>query len=170
MKWTVRSGASNHVVEVDRQPGSGFVVTVDGISRPVDYLPLDHSVASLRYSNNGHSFHVATQRQGRRRYRVAIGEREFEYEVLTEVESVARVAAQAAGGASRLEAPIPGKVVAVHVVPGDTVEAGQPIVVLEAMKMENELAAERQGIVASVHVEPGQTVEGGAALVDLEAE
>jgi biotin carboxyl carrier protein len=169
MKWTVRSGTSNHVVEVEKQAG-GFLVTVDGTSRPVDYLPLDQSVASLRYSNNGHSFHVTAQRQGRRRYRVAIGEREFEYEVLTPVESVASEAALAAGGASRLEAPIPGKVVAVHVAAGDAVEAGQPLVVLEAMKMENELAAERAGTVAMVHVEPGQTVDSGTVLVDLEAE
>lgn len=169
MKWTVRSGASNHVVEVHKQ-AKGFLVTVDGKSRPVDYLPLDRSVASLRYLNNGHSFHVTAQRQGRRQYRVAIGEREFEYEVLTPVEAVATESAQASGGASRLEAPIPGKVVAVHVAPGDAVEPGQAMVVLEAMKMENELAAERSGTVAAVHVEPGQTVDSGTALVDLEAE
>ena len=71
-------------------------------------------------------------------------------------------------GASRLSAPIPGKVVAVKVAAGDEVAAGQPLVVLEAMKMENELTAENAGRVTAVHIEPGATVESGELLVELE--
>jgi biotin carboxyl carrier protein len=65
-------------------------------------------------------------------------------------------------------APIPGKVVGVKVKPGDEVEPGQPLVVLEAMKMENELAADQAGKVAAIHVAAGDTVEGGELLVELE--
>jgi len=65
-------------------------------------------------------------------------------------------------------APIPGKVVAVKVVAGDQVEVGQALVVLEAMKMENELVAEQAGKVIAVHVEPGQTIDAGGLLVELE--
>ncbi len=71
-------------------------------------------------------------------------------------------------GPSLMEAPIPGKVVAVNVAPGDQVEPGQSLVVLEAMKMENELAAENGGTVVKVHVAPGDTVGTGAPLVELE--
>jgi len=84
------------------------------------------------------------------------------------VEAVEADAAAAAAGPSRLEAPIPGKVVKVHVAEGDEVEAGQPLVVLEAMKMENELTADQAGKVTAVHVEPGQTVDAGEALAELE--
>ena len=75
---------------------------------------------------------------------------------------------QGAAGPSRLTAPIPGKVVAVKVEPGDEVEPGQAMVVLEAMKMENELAAEQPAKVAAVHVGAGDTVEGGELLIELE--
>ena len=66
-----------------------------------------------------------------------------------------------------LTSPMPGKVVKVLVKEGDTVEVGSPLVVVEAMKMENELAAPRAGVVQKVHVQPGDAVEGGALLVTV---
>lgn len=169
MKWIVRGATATREVEVERD-GDHFVVTVDGISRIVDYIPLDRTIASLRYLNNGHSFHVTAHREAKRSYRVAVGEREFTWDVLTPVEAVASESRGAAAGAAQIAAPIPGKVVKVNVVAGDQVEAGQSVVVLEAMKMENELEAERAGCVATVHVSAGDTVDKGTVLVELEAE
>jgi biotin carboxyl carrier protein len=63
---------------------------------------------------------------------------------------------------------MPGKVVRVLVAPGDTVEARQGLVVVEAMKMENELRASGAGRVREVFVREGQSVEAGAALVIVE--
>ncbi|MBI2898432.1 MAG: acetyl-CoA carboxylase biotin carboxyl carrier protein subunit [Deltaproteobacteria bacterium] len=63
---------------------------------------------------------------------------------------------------------MPGRVVKVLAAPGDAVERGQGLVVVEAMKMENELAAPMSGTVRSVHAEPGKTVESGQILVELE--
>ena len=74
----------------------------------------------------------------------------------------------AAGGASRLTAPMPGKVVRVLVAPGDRVAARQPLVVVEAMKMENELAAPRAGTVTEVPVTEGMSVEAGRLLAAVE--
>jgi biotin carboxyl carrier protein len=67
-------------------------------------------------------------------------------------------------GPLRLVAPMPGKVVRVLAPPGTVVTARQPIVVIEAMKMENELRAGRDGVVAEVPVVPGQSVEAGTLL------
>ncbi|MBM3772217.1 MAG: acetyl-CoA carboxylase biotin carboxyl carrier protein subunit [Acidimicrobiia bacterium] len=67
-------------------------------------------------------------------------------------------------GPQRLTAPMPGKVVRVLVNPGDTVVARQPVVVIEAMKMENELRAQRDGRVIEVAVRDGQSVEASALL------
>jgi pyruvate carboxylase subunit B len=64
-------------------------------------------------------------------------------------------------------APIAGKVVKVLVAKGDTVAAGQGVAVLEAMKMENEIKADRGGAVSAVHVEPGQSVDTREPLVTL---
>ncbi len=71
-------------------------------------------------------------------------------------------------GPQRLTAPMPGKVVRVLVAPGDAVEAGQGLVVVEAMKMENELRAAKAGRVASVSVAEGQSVDAGAVLAVVE--
>ena len=71
-------------------------------------------------------------------------------------------------GAAVLRAPMPGMVVRVQVVPGQQVEAGAGLVVVEAMKMENELRATRAGTVGAVHVRPGQAVEKGAPLIRLD--
>lgn len=78
------------------------------------------------------------------------------------------------GGLSRqtgqvaVKAPMPGLVVGVQVVVGQRVAAGERLIVLQAMKMENELGSPREGTVASVQVEPGQAVEQGQILVELE--
>ena len=72
------------------------------------------------------------------------------------------------GGAQNLKAPMPGKVVRVLVAVGDLVEAGQGIVVVEAMKMQNELKASRAGKVASMPAQVGATVAAGEVLATVE--
>jgi biotin carboxyl carrier protein len=68
----------------------------------------------------------------------------------------------------RILAPMPGKVVRVLVHPGDVVRAHQPLVVVEAMKMENELRSGRNGRIAAIHVQEGASVEAGALVVVIE--
>jgi biotin carboxyl carrier protein len=68
-------------------------------------------------------------------------------------------------GNGRVTAPMPGRVVRVLVAVGDKVTARQPVVVMEAMKMENELRADRDGSVTQVLVQEGMAVDTGAVLV-----
>ena len=75
-------------------------------------------------------------------------------------------AAEASAGA--VLAIMPGKIVRVMVEPGQQVEEGQPVCVLEAMKMENELRARQGGTVRAVHVKPGDDVEKDQVLVEIE--
>jgi pyruvate carboxylase subunit B len=70
-------------------------------------------------------------------------------------------------GPAPIRAPMPGLVTRVEVAAGDSVRAGQGIVVIEAMKMENELRADADGVVVEIMVTPGQAVEKGAVLVQL---
>ena len=81
-----------------------------------------------------------------------------------------RIAREGAGpdGPVQIAAPMPGRVVKVLTAEGTAVTRGDGIIVLEAMKMENELKAPRDGIVASVLVEEGQGVESGALLATIE--
>jgi acetyl/propionyl-CoA carboxylase alpha subunit len=71
-------------------------------------------------------------------------------------------------GAARVTTPMPGKVVRVLVSPGDRVAARQGLVVVEAMKMENELRSPKEGVVRELHVSEGMSVEAGRLLVVVE--
>lgn len=75
--------------------------------------------------------------------------------------------ARPASGDGRVKAPIPGLIARVLVEPGQSVTVGQPILILEAMKMQNELIAPRAGTVTSVNVRPGQSVLLNELLVEI---
>ena len=75
--------------------------------------------------------------------------------------------ADADAGAGRLTAPMPGRVIQLLVAPGEAVRRGQPMMVIEAMKMEHTIAAPRDGVVAAVHYAAGDPVEEGAELIAL---
>jgi biotin carboxyl carrier protein len=114
---------------------------------------------------------VVEKRQGKGRYTLWVDGFRFEVEALDErTRSIRDVSAANAGpsGPAPIIAPMPGLVIRVNVNPGDAIEAGQGVVVMEAMKMENELRATTPGIVKSVKVAPGTAVERGTVLVELE--
>jgi len=71
-------------------------------------------------------------------------------------------------GVAQIVAPMPGKVVRVHVEAGATVEKGAGVIVVEAMKMQNEMKSPRAGVVVSLNVKPGDTVNAGDVLAVLE--
>jgi pyruvate carboxylase subunit B len=117
-------------------------------------------------------YRVVTQkRDGRGRYTLWVDGYRFETEALDErTRAIRDLSAASAGpsGPAPVIAPMPGLVVRINVAVGDTVEAGQGIVVMEAMKMENELRATGAGTVRSIEVTVGTAVEKGMVLVALE--
>ncbi len=76
--------------------------------------------------------------------------------------------AAAPAGGEKITSPMPGTILSVNVAVGDSVQEGTVLLILEAMKMENEIMAPRAGKVVSVQVEKGATVESGAVLVVIE--
>ena len=76
-------------------------------------------------------------------------------------------AAQGAAGAVVVSAPMPGNILDVKAKPGDSVKAGDVLMILEAMKMENEISAPQDGTIASVNVRKGDTVNSGDTLVTM---
>jgi propionyl-CoA carboxylase alpha chain len=103
--------------------------------------------------------------------RLVIGGMELRAEVLDEAHArLASVAGSRAAGHARreLKAPMPGLLVKLLCAPGDVFEPGQPLAVLQAMKMENELSLPRGGTVTAIPAEAGQTVEQGQVLVVVE--
>ena len=86
--------------------------------------------------------------------------------VTKEVEPVQKSAPLGTGNV-KINAPMPGKILNVKVSVGDAVKRGEVILILEAMKMENEIVASQDGIVASIDVSEGQSVESGEVLATL---
>ncbi|MFN8667296.1 MAG: biotin/lipoyl-containing protein [Gemmatimonadaceae bacterium] len=120
----------------------------------------------------GSEMHRVAVRRGdaRGKYALWMDGYRFEVEALDERMRTIRDltnASATAGGPRPLVAPMPGLIVRVQVAVGDTVEAGQGIVVMEAMKMENELRSVTGGVVKAILVQPGVAVEKGAVLVEF---
>lgn len=165
MKYFVKLDGTTHEITVD-----GDSVLVDGrLARA--HLEMVHGtpVCHLVLDGRSHTFAVGGASSGGRWTLVDRGE-QVEVEVLDErtrhIQSLVGAGkSQASGGT--IKAPMPGMVVKVLVEPGATVAPGQGLVVLEAMKMENEIKATSAGVVESVAVKPGLAVEKGALLVTL---
>jgi biotin carboxyl carrier protein len=101
---------------------------------------------------------------------VSAGGDEFEIELSDELEhrSVGMAAASSQSGLEEIKAPMPGVVVALEVNEGESVTPGSPVVIVEAMKMQNEIAALAGGVVKSILVKAGDVVESQQTLVVLE--
>jgi len=163
MKFAARIGEIVHEIVVTRLDGD-YVVTFDGVEHVVDARKLEADFYSILYE--GKSYEVSVESVGPK-YFVRHGAYEQVVE-LADASRSGREELQKKGGLENIDSVMPGKVVRVLVAAGDEVQAGQGLVVIEAMKMENEIDAPRAGRVKSVEVSRGQTVETGTRLVVLE--
>jgi biotin carboxyl carrier protein len=170
MKLVVRVPGRSFQVEVERR-ADAWAVVVDGKHLPVDVNHLgDPSLLTMLVGNRSVLAHTRVADSHRGLYDVSIGGRHRRLEVLDPLAAATQEARRgAASGRFALEAPMPGLVVAVRVQPGDAVQPGTPLVVMEAMKMQNELASDIAGLVREVHATVGQAVESGTELVVIEA-
>ena len=163
MKFQATVDGTVHDIVVARLDGL-YVVTLDGAEHIVDARKLEADFYSILYE--GKSYEVSVESAGPN-YVVRHGAHEQVVELADAARS-GREQLRKRGGPETVDAVMPGKVVRVLVAPGDAVRAGQGLVVVEAMKMENEIGAPRSGRVTSVEVVPGQTVDTGARLVVLD--
>ncbi|HEV7515205.1 MAG TPA: biotin/lipoyl-containing protein [Thermoanaerobaculia bacterium] len=131
-------------------------------------LPGRDGAWSLRLAGQQHE--VSVRARGEGMYEVGAEGRSAAVEVLDPLASLARASSGGKAGRrrQRVTAYMPGRVVAVLAVAGEEVKAGQGIVVLEAMKMQNEILAEHDGVLKAILVQPGQAVEGGDPLFEME--
>ncbi len=163
MKFAAKVGEAVHDIEVTRLDAD-YVVTLNGVEHVVDARKLEADFYSILYE--GKSYEVSVESAGPK-YLVRHGA----YEQVVELADASRGGREELhkrSGPESIDSVMPGKVVRVLVEPGAEVQAGQGLVVVEAMKMENEISAPRAGRVKSVEVIPGQNVETGARLVVLE--
>jgi biotin carboxyl carrier protein len=188
LRHEIEAGGRVRSVTVDRT-GDTFAVTVDGRVRQVDAVRVDAQTLSLIVGGLGAGQPSLPADPADRRstgneaaivFDVAIVPERGAAGLVVRVGHIPVVVSPAgqrrgqsgararAAGPFRIVAPMPGKIVRVLVREGDEVRARQPIVVVEAMKMENELRAERDGTVTEILVAEGRTVDSGALLVVIQ--
>ena len=166
MKYLADLNGKREELEVD-----GESVTIGGhtVLARVDEI----EGTPVRLITIGSEVHRVIVRRGASRgaYTLWVDGFRFDGEALDErtraIRDITAESSKSSGPAS-LIAPMPGLIVRVNAVPGDVVQAGQGLVVMEAMKMENELRSSSAGTVRAVHVAPGKAVEKGTVLVELQ--
>jgi biotin carboxyl carrier protein len=169
MKYVVTLGGRERTVQVEDLVDGRRRVVLDGVEEIADLRSAgDASLWSLLLGVKSCEISVAAREGG---FRLTLRGATLDVAVESEQERNARALTKHDGPpkASVVKASMPGIVTKLLVKPGDAVVKGQPLLIVEAMKMENEVRAEAAGVVADIAVQPGRTVNGGDLLVRLKA-
>ena len=167
MAFIAKLGEQSYTVEIEENGKSVYRISVDGNEFLVDGKKTGRTNFSLIVDNRSFEIEVDNTDD---EYRVLVDGRNYRIHLVDERR--VRVGAAQSGlqlqGRQMVSVPMPGKIIAVLVAIGDAVEMGQGLVIVEAMKMENEVRSPISGEVKEIKVKPGDTVEGGALLVIVE--
>ncbi|HKD79651.1 MAG TPA: biotin/lipoyl-containing protein [Candidatus Angelobacter sp.] len=165
MIYEVSVGEQRYRVELERVE-SGWKCKLDGRELPVDVISGEDGVLSLLMA--GKSYEIKQENTGAET-RIVVGHERFSVSVRDPRSFRSRRYATASTqGVRKITAPMPGKIVRLLAAEGSTVEAGQSVIVIEAMKMQNELKAPKSGLLKKVNVAEGAAVEAGQALAEVE--
>lgn len=162
MKLEAEIDGEIHKIELMRDGGSVTAV-VDGREFHVDVSQPEPNVYLLK--RDGTVFEARVAPDGS----VKVKGLEFQINVIDPKQlRTGSSSGSDAGGAAEIRTAMPGKIVRVLAGVGDTVSKGDPVIVVEAMKMQNELAAPKDGTIVAVHVQEASTVAAGDVLVSIE--
>lgn len=161
-----------HTVDIVAGEKNTYTCMVDGKAVPVDVSLLKQGsdgVSVYSILSNGSSYDVILYKN-KTADTVCVNGHNYSVKIRTRVDALKDKEKKLHEDKKvfKIAATIPGKIVAVKVEPGVRVKKGQPLVVIEAMKMENELKSPADGRVTGVHVRVGDKVENNAALLDID--
>ncbi len=168
MRYDATVGGRKEATSIEIEPsGPGYKVTVNGESHQVDAVILNRGGMSLLVDGKSYA---ATIQEKKDRLSVLVGNRIFDVAMIDERQAkLSRIASRfSSHGKQIIASPMPGKVVRVLVNLGDSVLEGQGLVVVEAMKMENELKSPKAGKVIELNAREGSAVDNNATLVVVE--
>jgi biotin carboxyl carrier protein len=165
MIYEVTVAGKSYRVELERQ-GAGWKCKLDGRELPLDVTPAQNGVLSLLM--DGKSYEVKQEVTGAET-NIVVGNERFSV-ALSDPRSLRarRRAGGAEQGIKKIVAPMPGKIVRLLAAEGSAVQLGQSVIVIEAMKMQNELKAPKNGVLKKINVREGAAVEAGQALAEVE--
>jgi biotin carboxyl carrier protein len=164
MKLVARHEGADVPVEVERH-GGGYRVKIGDRWIEVDVVNAGPVVRSMRLED-GTQFALIHHRDGNR-HEISLADSTIHVELTDPLAMKRRRREDEVGRGGVIKALMPGRIVRVLVSKGETVRKGAGLMVLEAMKMENEIISPADGVVDELFVEPGQTVEGGAELLHI---
>jgi biotin carboxyl carrier protein len=165
MIYEVTIAEKTYRVELQRT-ASGWKCTLDGRDLPLDVTAAQDGVLSLLLA--GKSYEIKQESTGNESS-IVIGHERFSAAVRDPRSFRSRRRSGAAEqGVKKITAPMPGKVVRLLAPVGTAVEAGQSVIVIEAMKMQNELKAPKSGVMKKINVAEGAAVEAGQTLAEVE--
>lgn len=169
MKYTAILNDKEREVEITRRGTHQFQVIVDGQPHEVDARYCSSDWLSILIDNTSHDISFTLNKE---EVELNFRNQNFNITVLDERKMRMRHIRSDLdiSGPEIIKTSMPGKVVKVLVKVGETVSSGTGVIIIEAMKMENEIQCRKSGIVQAVHVAAGQTVESDAALVEIEPE
>ena len=171
MELELKVNKRTAIIKEIKREGNVVTLSVDDEIYEVDIV----KVRSQEFSiiNEGRSFNIGVvETEKSKHYNVNTLYFKFDVEVIDNESRYRqnRMQGSAVQSDNTIKSPMPGKVVKVFVKPGDHVEAGQPLIVLSAMKMESEFKAGSRGIVREVPVKEGDTVDNNQLLVIIDEE
>lgn len=156
------TGKTTHVVDLEKE-GSSYNVSLDGQPVDADVILAAPNAVSVIINGSAFEIHIAPSVDGT--YKLQTGPHEFQADVRDPRSwRGKRHGTLEAEGRQHILAPMPGKVIRLLVNVGDVVEAGQGLLVVEAMKMQNEIRSPKKGKLERLHVTEGQAVNAGDVL------
>jgi biotin carboxyl carrier protein len=171
-KFIARFGDTEEEIKVARDENQRYLVEIDGVVHHVDAKRFAGGTWSLVIDNQSYDveLEVGSGSESDGRYNTLVRGSIVRLTVIDERRARMGVVSKkfAVEGPQTIHSPMPGKVVKILVAPGQAVEENQPLIIVEAMKMENELRSPKAGKVGNILVTAGQAVEAQAALLTVE--
>lgn len=162
MKLNAQIADSSHEIEVKRDGGT-VTATIDGRSYELEAAELEKGVYLLKHDNRVYEAYVSPDGM------VSIGGHQVEINISDPKRlRGGRGDAEHGDGQAEIKTAMPGKIVRILVAEGDEVEKGYGVIVVEAMKMQNEMKSPKAGTVKQINVAEGATVNAGDVLVTIE--
>jgi biotin carboxyl carrier protein len=169
MELELRVNNRNAIVKEIKREGNILTLAVDDVEYKVDIVKVNKEEFSILYKGKSFNIEVIESKEPKH-FNINTLNNKFDIEVVDNESRYrqSRMQSKQIFNNNTIRSPMPGKVVKIFVKQGDIVEAGQPLIVLSAMKMESEFKAGQRGTVKGIHVEEGDTVENNQLLVVIE--
>lgn len=166
MQFDILVGNDQHTVDIEKTEAGYKIVLDNDETINADAVSLKEDLLSIIIESKSYLVNINNES---RNYTVDLNGETFNLEVFEEG-SARRLKRDKAGfqGKQIIKAPMPGKVIKILVKEGDEVEGGTGLIIIEAMKMENELKASAKGIVKEINAEEGKTVNAGDSIIVIE--